>query len=89
LDPNSVRKTSACRSERREVDPYQPLSNTKFDKLSDAFASIQTPENVLYFVQQYGPLTEAGLYPDQGENAENALKQATFFRDLLKGGSSS
>lgn len=69
-----------------ELIPYQPLSNTKFDKLSRVFASIQTPENVLYFVQQYGPLTEAGLYPDQGENVENALKQATFFRDVLNGG---
>lgn len=86
LDPNRFGKPQRVVPNSGELIPYQPLSNTKFDKLSRVFASIQTPENVLYFVQQYGPLTEAGLYPDQGENVENALKQAAFFRDLLKGG---
>jgi hypothetical protein len=84
LDSNRFGKPQRVVPNGGELIPYQPLS--KFDKLSDAFASIRTPETVLYFVQHYGPLTEAGLDPDQGENVEDALKQATFFRDLLNGG---
>ena len=55
----------------------------KFDKLFGAFASIKTADDLLQFIKQFGPLTDAGLLPDRGENVSFVLEQAEGFRNWL------
>jgi hypothetical protein len=55
----------------------------KFDKLFRAFASIKSADDLLQFIKQFGPLTEAGLLPDRGENVPFVLEHAESFRKWL------
>ena len=60
---------------------YRPLN--KFGELYKAFANIKTAEDVLSFIANYGPLTEAGLQPDSGEEVPRVLEHAEAFRSWL------
>ena len=60
---------------------YRPLD--RFDQLYMAFAGVQTPENLLHFIENYGPLTAHGLQPDRGDRVPFVLGQAAMFRDWL------
>jgi hypothetical protein len=60
---------------------YRPLN--KFGELYKAFASVRAPEDVRLFMQNYGPLTEAGLQPDRGEDVSFVLEHAEAFRSWL------
>jgi hypothetical protein len=59
---------------------YKPL---EADKLCTRFASVRTPEDVLGFIQKFGPLTEAGLDPKRGDDVVLLLEHAAAMRSFL------
>jgi hypothetical protein len=65
---------------------YRPLR--KFDRLCKGFASLKTSADVLRFIQAYGPLTDRGFHPEQGEEVAYVLDHAAKFRGWLSGSSS-
>ncbi len=62
---------------------YEPM---KLDSLCLSFASVRTPDDLLEFIQKYGPLTESGLDATRGEDVELRLDDAAVFRSWLEGG---
>jgi hypothetical protein len=60
---------------------YEPFK--RFDRLFRSFASLQTPEDVLHFIENFGPLTDWGLDIDRGEDVPHVLEHATAFREWL------
>jgi hypothetical protein len=85
-DPRGYRLENSNRLVARKgrpgdkLDPLEPLKNKV---LYSTFASaVITPENLLKFVQRYGPLTERGH--DQGDDVRRVLWHAARMRDLLK-----
>ena len=63
---------------------YRPLE--RFGVLYRAFGYINTPDAVLNFIGNYGPLTQNGLYPSHGADVEFVLDQAQMFRSYLEAG---
>jgi hypothetical protein len=64
-----------------ESRAYRPLD--KFDTLYMAFAHVRTAENLLHFIEYYGPLTAHGLQPDRGDRVSFVLENAEMFRAWL------
>jgi hypothetical protein len=62
---------------------YEPM---KLEALCLMFASVRTPDDLLEFIEKYGPLTERGLDSKRGEDVEAALNDAAAFRSWLEGG---
>jgi hypothetical protein len=60
---------------------YRPLE--VFETLCDQFAKIKTSEDVLSFVEKFGPLTKDGLYSEKGEIVEGVLIHATAMNVLF------
>jgi hypothetical protein len=96
VDPSSGRRRHLTILERDPGKPlrivpkggkreqYQPL--IRFPELYKAFASLREPNDVLRFVQNYGPLTHDGLEPSRGEDVELVLGLAGKFRVWLDRG---
>jgi hypothetical protein len=61
--------------------PYRPLD--VFASLYAEFARIRTADDVLYFVERYGPLTRDGLDTSKGELVDGVLAHADAMRDLF------
>ncbi len=64
-----------------ELDRYRPLD--AFDSLFAMFAKLRTSDDVLDFVERFGPLTRDGLDADKGELVEGVLAHADTLRDLF------
>jgi hypothetical protein len=62
--------------------PHRPLD--KFSDLFKSFSKIKTSEDVLHFIQEFGPLTVDGLSPDHGENVESVVQYAHAFDKWLR-----
>jgi hypothetical protein len=60
--------------------PTQPLEN---ENLVAEFAGIRSATDLLGFIKEYGPLTNAGHNPLTGEDVPDMLNVAAFFRDFL------
>jgi len=66
-----------------DLKRYRPLE--EFETLYQIFANTaQTPAGVLSFIEKFGPLTEWGLDPKQGENVELTIKVAAYMAELLR-----
>jgi hypothetical protein len=59
--------------------PYRPFE--KYDLLYLAFAKLKTPDDLMNFIEMYGPLTTA--VPEWGEDVDAALRVARKFNELL------
>jgi hypothetical protein len=62
--------------------PYRPLE--KFDVLFKAFANLKTSDDVLGFIQKFGPITKRGLGHSR-EEVPRVLVLSGVFRALLLG----
>jgi hypothetical protein len=63
--------------------PCKPLQS---DQLYARFAQIYTAEDVLAFMNKWGPLTTFGGNPDTGECVSEILEHASSFRSFLSYG---
>ena len=64
--------------------PYRPL--LEFAGLFQVFANkATTADGVLDFIEKFGPLTQAGLEKDQGEDVSCIITQAKAMAGLLEG----
>src|SRR5260370_1643041 len=61
--------------------PYRPLY--VYDSLFKIFAKVRTEDDVLHFVEKFGPLTRDGLDARKGELVEGVLAHADTMRDLF------
>jgi hypothetical protein len=61
--------------------PYHPLD--VFGSLFEIFARIRTEDDVLHFVEKFGPLTRDGLDAQKGELVDGVLAHADTMRDLF------
>jgi hypothetical protein len=59
--------------------PYRPLD--QFDALYPVFADLKTPNDLLRFINTFGPLTS--IASGWGEDVSFSLNQARLFRELL------
>jgi hypothetical protein len=59
---------------------YRPMT---LDRLYTRFASVRTADDLLRFIERFGPLTELGRSRDDGEPVLNALEHAEAFRSFL------
>lgn len=59
---------------------YRPLEN---DRLYAVFANVHGPEDVLDFINKFGPLSAAGSDPKWGEPVAKVLEEAENFRAYL------
>ena len=64
-----------------DLVPYRPLD--VFDSLFEIFARLRTDDDVLYFVERFGPLTPDGLDAQKGELVDGVLAHADTMRDLF------
>jgi hypothetical protein len=64
-----------------ELQPYRPLDC--FKALYAEFAKITTPEDVLHFVERFGPLTKEGLKGGIGELVNGVITHAEKMRMTL------
>ncbi len=76
--PNPDDLWIAAKSDKRAV--YRPLE--KYDLLYVAFANLKSLDEVVKFVNLYGPLR--ATTSKWGDSISEALKSAQFFRDLLR-----
>lgn len=60
---------------------YRPLD--LFASLYTQFAAIQTADEVLHFIEKFGPLTLDGLDPQKGELVGGVIIHAEAIRELL------
>jgi hypothetical protein len=74
-DPLYVRRRGA------PLAPYRPLDF--FGSLFEIFAKIHTGDDVLHFVEKFGPLTRDGLDAQKGEPVDGVLAHADTMRDLF------
>jgi hypothetical protein len=65
-----------------ELVSYLPLARSR-EGLFRVFADIKSPNDVLRFIVNYGPLTEAGLQTDRGEEIPLVLEHAASFRSCF------
>jgi hypothetical protein len=61
--------------------PYRPLD--VFGSLFEIFAKVRTEDDVLHFVERFGPLTRDGLDAQKGELVDGVLAHADTMRDLF------
>jgi hypothetical protein len=61
---------------------YRPLAEFG-NSLCTAFAKADTPEKILNFIGRFGPLTEAGLKPGEGEEVPPLLTHAEAMHNWL------
>jgi hypothetical protein len=59
---------------------YEPLDR---DGLYARFAGLRTPEDLLEFMNKFGPLTDAGASVAKGEDVANILNHSKAFRSIL------
>jgi hypothetical protein len=59
--------------------PYRPLD--RYDMLCNVFAGIKTPNDLLKFVELYGPLTTTST--QWGDSVPELLRHVQYFRGLL------
>jgi hypothetical protein len=64
------------------VQSYRPLD--RFGSLYAQFASITTPQDVLSFVEKFGPLTKDGLDASKGELVWGVIIHAEAIQELLQ-----
>jgi len=64
-----------------DLTPYRPLE--AYGSLFIEFAKLETPDDVLRFIQRYGALTEMGQRNRPGELVEGVLAHAAAMRRLL------
>jgi hypothetical protein len=64
-----------------QLEPYRPLD--VFGSLFAIFAGLRAADDVLHFVERFGPLTRDGLDADKGELVEGVLAHADNMRDLF------
>ena len=64
-----------------ELGPYRPLDF--FGSLYAEFAKVRAADDVLYFVERFGPLTRDGLDTRKGELVDGVLVHADAMRDLF------
>jgi hypothetical protein len=60
---------------------YRPL--VEFGSLFSQFAAVGSAEQLLSFIDKFGPLTAPGLVTDQGEDVERMIGQAEQMKRLL------
>ncbi len=65
---------------RRSLCSYRP----DFPNLHRIFAQIRKPQELLQFVNRFGPLTNAGKNPAQGERVDASLAHAAQIARLLR-----
>jgi hypothetical protein len=75
------------RRRKGTLEPYRPLE--AYGSLFAEFAGVQTPQDVLTFIRQFGPLTAAGLNEANGELVEGVLANAAAMREVLAYGAGS
>lgn len=63
------------------LDAYRPLE--AFESLFSRFAELRSPEDVLSFVERFGPLTGDGLDPNKGELVDGVLAHSSCMRDVF------
>jgi hypothetical protein len=63
-----------------EQIPYRPLE--RYDTLCNVFAKIQTADDLLRFIEMYGPLTRTST--GWGDFVIERLQSAQYFRGLLQ-----
>jgi hypothetical protein len=80
LDHNHLNPLLVYR-EGGKLSPYRPLDH--FGSLYAEFAKVRIADDVLYFVERYGPLTNDGLDINKGELVEGVLAHADAMRDLF------
>jgi hypothetical protein len=64
------------------MEVYRPLET--FPKLYVQFAKIETPEELLEFVEKFGPLTREGLHPQKGDRIAPLLAHSEAMREMLE-----
>jgi hypothetical protein len=69
-----------------ELQAYRPLDC--YESLYAEFARVNSPEDVLDFIERFGPLTREGLDARKGELVNGALVHAEAIRELLADSSS-
>jgi hypothetical protein len=79
-DRDRVNPLLVCRK-GGELSPYRPLDH--FGSLYAKFAKLRSADDVLYFVEGYGPLTKDGLDTSKGELVDGVLAHADAMRDLF------
>jgi hypothetical protein len=65
-----------------DTEIYKPLEG--HENPLGQFASLQSPEGVLDFIQRFGPLTFEGMDGKKGENVDSALQQAQLMSKVLR-----
>jgi hypothetical protein len=69
-----------------ELIRYHPMRSDP--SLYATFASVRTPDDLLEFIHEYGPLTESGRNRKFGESVPDALEHAGAFRSWMSQGKS-
>jgi hypothetical protein len=64
-----------------ELIPYRPLD--VFESLFSIFAELFTADDVLHFVEKFGPLTADGLDEEKGELVDGVLAHVDALRDVF------
>lgn len=89
VEANDIQPAQVVRKGGR-LKQYRPLA--KYRELFNVFAKTRTPEGVLDFINNYGPLTNAGqdrVYgsggKQRGEPVPEVLAHADMMRELLNG----
>ena len=80
LHGGNAKPLHVCR-QGGDLTPYRPLD--VFDSLFESFAKLRTEDDVLYFVERFGPLTRDGLDTQRGELVDGVLAHADTMRDLF------
>jgi hypothetical protein len=81
-DHPSAKPMWVVRRNGGKLRSYRPLA---VDTLYKIFRRIETPEEVLDFIQKFGSLTQYGAMPDRGDPVLHVLEDAQRFRDWLNG----
>jgi hypothetical protein len=63
------------------LSPYRPLD--LFGSLYAEFSKIRSADDVLYFIERFGPLTIDGLDNSKGELVDGVLAHSDAMRDLF------
>jgi hypothetical protein len=64
-----------------KLQPYRPLQI--FGKLFENLARVTTPEELLSFIEKFGPLTKEGLNPSKGDEVHHVLDHAKQMQLLI------
>lgn len=78
----STRKPLRIVHRNGKLRRYWPLRD--YNKLYDQFSRIATAQELLSFVERFGPLSIGGLNPDEGDNVTHLLVHAKQMRSLIE-----